>query len=318
MNESEEIYEVDEYSIVAALTVALGLATFVSNFLLLCIIIRLLNRSDKYGIIIHTFFVCLNDTLCGLLLFLAGVWRVQDLATAYTCAYLILSSFALQIVSQANITCVCVQRYVFARHIRKTYTKWKSVHMKTLVFVNALIGGGSLVFYFSKAHIDNVPKASIRCKLAAVMSTDMSVLLVNFILGLVFTITANIFCLLTISTLKTELHGTTQSITIARNNKVSVSSSQLDESVQQSMRICQQRATVTMLLIVLFFNISFLPTVIGNIVGLSGVHIPYVLRRPVLLALFVNSIVNPIIIVTRIKDIRSSIKDVYVNVKARL
>lgn len=318
MNASEEIYEVEEYSIVAALTVALGLATFVFNFLLLCIIIKLLNKSDKYGIIIHTFFVCLNDTLCGLLLFLAGVWRVHDLTTAYTCAYLILSSFALQIVSQANITCVCVQRYVFARYIRKTYTKWKSVLTKSLVFVNALIGGFSLVFYFSKAHIDNVPKASTRCKLAALMSTDMSVLLVNFFLGLVFTITANIFCLLTISTLKTELHGTTQAVTLARNNKISVSSSQLAESVKQSMRDCQQRATFTMLLIVLLFNISFLPTVVGSIVNFSGVHIPHVLKRPVLLTLFVNSVVNPIIIMTRTKDIRSYMKDLYVKIKVRL
>lgn len=316
MNQSEGSPEVKEYTYVAGLTVALGLATFLSNFFLLCVILKVLSKSDKYGIIIHTFFVCINDTLCGLLLFLAGVWRVYDSSTAHVCAYLILSSFALQIVSQANITCVCAQRYVFARYIRKTYVKWKSAHTKTLVLVNALIGGSSLVFYFSQIHIDNIPSVSISCKLGAVMSTDMVVLLVNFCLGTLFIITANIFCFIAICVLKTELNVVVQP-SATTSNTTSNTGTHLDENVRLNMKMRQQRATVTMLLIVLFFNISFLPTFIGNIAAFFGVNIPHVLRRPILLALFVNSLANPIIIVTRVQDIRTYIGECFAKIKAK-
>lgn len=56
-------------------TTVIGGIVFVFNLTLLCFIGKLAvsgAKNDKFGLIIHILFITLNDTLCGLFLFLIG------------------------------------------------------------------------------------------------------------------------------------------------------------------------------------------------------------------------------------------------------
>ena len=109
-------------SVATSLTTILGLAIFLENIGLIIIIVKLCMKQDvkdTNDIIIQTLFVCTNDMLSGFTLFVLSFIRVTDKDTAHFCAYTILLSLSLQIMSQSNITCICVQRYIGARNIRK-------------------------------------------------------------------------------------------------------------------------------------------------------------------------------------------------------
>jgi len=81
-----------------------------------------------------------------------------------------------------------------------------------------------------------------------------------------------------------------------------------NNTIQLSTRRRQQRAMVTLLLIVVFFNLSLLPYLTGFIVGIVfKVPLPNIVFRIMFLTLFTNSVANPLIIVTRIGEVRSSI-----------
>lgn len=111
-NTSVMFKEDEAYHMMAALTAVTGATMFFANAVVFYVIIKLLTKRNKYGIIIRTFFVYSNDTFCGLVLLLTGLCRVYDSLTAHLCTILVLSTFVLQIVSQGNIAYVCIHRYI--------------------------------------------------------------------------------------------------------------------------------------------------------------------------------------------------------------
>lgn len=79
----------ETYIILEAFTCILGFGIFIINLILVIFTVRIIKSKDKYGIIIHTLSVCINDMLCGLVLFLIGIIRVEGLFSVYLCVYTI-------------------------------------------------------------------------------------------------------------------------------------------------------------------------------------------------------------------------------------
>lgn len=311
MNDSGSIPEDSAEIIIARITSTFGGVTFLANTYILICIIKLLagvdSKKDKYGIIIHTFFVCINDTVSGLALFLTGMTRVYGKTTAYMCAYLVFTCFSLQIVSQGNLTCICAQRYVLTRKIRNNNVNQRAFYKKTLIVVNVFIGLVSLVVYILGTEVDTsyVPTNGVYCRLSSVMNGGNSAIIgsMNFALGAVFIIVSDILCMLTILGLKARVAPARAPTTNEGGSSENINSNVTSE-VQNSTKIRQDKAIFTLLLIVIFFNLSAFPITIGYIVIFLRVEMPWILRRFLLIALFFNSLANPFIIATRVQEIR--------------
>lgn len=125
MNLSRSVVVEDEiYFLETFAPTVFGASIFVINVCLLFCVSRLLlsgdSKRDKYGIVIHSLFVCLNDTFSGLEMFLVGLVRVDSYISAFVCAISMFLSLTTQLISQANMACICAQRYILSRNIFTT------------------------------------------------------------------------------------------------------------------------------------------------------------------------------------------------------
>lgn len=312
--------EHDNYSIFAAASAVLGGFIFVFNFSIFYFIAKVAltgNRTDKNDFIVHILFVSINDTLCGLVVFLIGLVRIQDKTSAYMCAVFIFLSLSLQIVSQGNIACICVQRYVTSKYIRNTQAKWQSIHTKILIIVNLFIGMLSFSLSMFLADFDAIPISSMTCKLKSVMTEEVGKhITVNVSLGIVITLIADIFCVLTCCQLKTHMQTVGSSNSQTQASASVATETDTDGHAHHSLRARHRRALWTIFLIVTFFNLSVLPICVGFILVLLKVEVSEIIRRSLILSLFINSSINPVIIATRTHAIKVSIKDFIYRVSA--
>lgn len=296
-----------------------GGAVFVTNVCLLCCISRLLctghSKRDKYGIVIHSFFVCVSDTLSGLTLFLAGLFRVDSYESAFVCTNLGFFSLTTQIISQANIACICVQRYILSRGLRRTHTNWSKSYTKSLLVVNLIIGVASLASFFAGMKIKYLPDKTVACTLGNVVQGESAfVVSATAIIGIMCIFVGDIFCFLNIRKLRMSVSNLeaapsdTSGRVHAQHINLNNCPVQSGQSAVHSIRTRQKKATITLLLILICFNLSSLPGIIGFILLRFGVKLTFVIRRIVWLSLFVNSMANPLIIATRVEEINHTIR----------
>lgn len=310
----------EEDVVMAAISAFMGGLILVLNFCLLLFISKVLiftrNKNNRPSILVQTCFVCTHDTFSGLFLMLIGVIKVHNVFTAHMCGYLVFICFAVQVVSQGNITCACTQRYLMARNLGKTTSK-PAFHTTALLLVNGFIGVAALAIYISgtKVNVNNIPPEPVICNLGSVLNqTATAIGSVNFLFGIPCIIVANVMCFLTIFKLR---HAGTK-ITPSDPGQPGTagtseaSSSQLASGVRQSTQAKQNKAIFTLLLIVLFFNVSIIPSVVAYVINNLNIYMSFILRRTIILTLFMNSLFNPLIIVTRVNDVRTPIKTLFI------
>lgn len=131
----------------------------------------------------------------------------------------------------------------------------------------------------------------------------------TYTFGITFVIIADILCLLTIIRLRKEIKTAIHPISPCTEMTVgsTVRREQIEDNVQKTVTIRQKKAFYTLMLIVVFFNLTVLPFIAGFGVMFFGVKLPGLLPSFFHLVLFANSIVNPFIIATRTEDIRKTI-----------
>ena len=203
-------------SVATSLTTLLGLTMFLENIGLIMIIVKLCLKQDvkdTNDVIIYTLFVCANDMLSGFTVFVLSFISVTDEVTAHFCACTILMSLSLQIMSHSNITCICVQRYIGARIIRKLTSGRQRYRTLSLMLVNVLIGGGAFVSSIAQSYRIIQPSYKINelCSFGTVFKKEsQSISIVFYNIGILLTISANVLCFLTIRKLRTEINTVVQ------------------------------------------------------------------------------------------------------------
>lgn len=288
-----------------------GSGIFLMNLFIFVILVKLFAGSkgnrDKYGIVTHTMFVCFNDTASGFILLLLGIVSVKDDFTAHVCAYTIFISLVFQLISYGNITCICAQRYIAARNIRKLTSNRPSHHTKILLGVNVFLGLLSFVSFVAiAATAKSAESRSPECTLAAIVSGNIAYpISAYYTLGIVFLVLANFFCVMTIFKLKVVVNQAIQP-----DNMANSSSGSTENDLPASTRAVQQNAIITILVIVIFFNISVVPGFVGLSITYTGKYISLTVRRVFMSSVFVNSLFNPIIIATRVNGVRSTIIEI--------
>lgn len=152
-----ETVDVGSNFLMSYVTSAFGCVVFVMNACLLSFVIEFLRsgylKGDTYGIIIQSLFVCINDTLSGLSLFLVGLVEIDSYRKAFICANLVFLCFTSHIVSMGNITCICALRFILSGSLCKTKINWSSTYIKSLLVVNIIIGAGSFVSFLAKMKV---------------------------------------------------------------------------------------------------------------------------------------------------------------------
>ena len=299
----------DSFLIVAVLTSVLGGCICLSNAFILYFIVNILSsqqsNNDKFGFLIHIFFVSIIDTCCGLALFLLGLINVEGQTSARVCAFTLFASITSQLVSQGNMACVCIQRFIVTKHVQNVEIKWKSSYTKTLFVVNSLIGITSLVTLQTQSIDDDIPYSYGPCKGSSIMGWVVSrITLTIYCIGFIFTIVGDVFCALTFCRLRRQVNMAVGSNTNT-NTAGSTKDDQSSLSINAATRRRNQMAMRTLLLIVASFNISLLTYIIGNVQLMLRTSLQSEENGRILfLTMFINSFVNPVIIAVRIKDVR--------------
>lgn len=312
------------------LTASSGISIFVVNSVLLVLILResfsaSRTNKDMYSVVMYTLFVCANDVLAGLALFIFGCIEVYEKISAQACVYTGCLSLALQLVSQGNIAGISILRYRTSKHVARTSQHHNSYEIKVLLFVNIAIGVLSFGAFIVKSPLREPPyRAYGFCSLTELITREAAnSYSLFFFAGLCFTITADVFGLLTIRRLKTEI-----SIAIQPNNTSRIS--YIDGSHISNFRpsmtsdtLCrlkkrQRKVTLTIFLIIFFFNLTVLPVMLTFILISSGVYINSLGRRISYVSAFLNSLINPFIIATRVEKIRLCLKNAFFNMVDRI
>lgn len=312
MNTTEKKELSTVYSAIEVSLSVVGILVCVANVMVLAVIARLLSSKtfrDRNGMILHTLFVSVNDTLCGVVVFIIGLIRVNGIISAFMCVYLSFLSLALQVVSQANITCVCAIRFVVSRNMNKMY-ETSMYHTRILLLVNVLIGTITMVSFVLATSVRYSPSESGSfCSLAKLVRGNLAVnYIAYFAFGILFTLTTDILCLMTIVKLRNKMNTITAFSKSDSANDGATNVSNASESVRITSKLRQQRAMLTILLIVVLFNISFIPAFSGYTYALAGGYIPPWVQRANYAAFFLNSLGNPVIIITRVEDVRTTLQ----------
>lgn len=177
----------------------------------------------------------------------------------------------LQVISQGNIACVSVQRYFSAINICKPGGSKRSIQIKVLIGVNIVIGVLSLLFFFSLSKIEENPVSTDGlCVLSALVSADTRAShSLFFIVGIISTVLSNAFCILTIRRLRKEVNQVIQPA-FQNSSHISSSVSSSQENAKKSIQTRYQKAVITLVLVVICFNLSVYPLLLAYTVVLAG------------------------------------------------
>lgn len=304
------VYSNDLYRAAEVLTIILGSIMVLENSVLLAVIVRLIVKlrlkKENNDVLHHMLFVITNDTISAFVIMILGLIRVTGDVSAFFCAYTLLLSMSLQIMTQGNVTCICVQRYIGARNIRKLSTGKQMFRNLTLAGVDIMIGGISLTASFVRSTVSSDRVVSEFCSFQSVLGYESQAIgSIFYVIGVMFLVSADVFCISTIRKLKTEINAVVPSET------VSTATSSTSSSAQTSVKLRQQKAVITMFLILAIANVSVIPTVVVYSLVFTGFRINSLNARILYLSLFLNALLNPIIIGTRVNDIRKQFKDCY-------
>jgi len=308
---------------VVTLTSVFGVVSFLENVLLLVFVLKLLKRlnsnNEQYDFIKQMFFLSVNDTLSSFMLFWLGIIRVTDKETALICAFVDYIPMAVQSMSLSNITCICTFRYCIARNLRKRGAVRQSRFTLVLIVVNCVVGVLSMSSFLATLEIRDIPKGTrMACEYISIVSNQTRMLIgtMFYFTIILFTVVSDIMCLLTIVRLKREMMVVVES---SEEGTGTTDSSQINQQANKTrMNAGQRRAICTVLLILVFFNVSILPLVFGLAFAFSSAFkVPDHVLRVLFLWVFVNSMCNPIIIAARIQEIRRMLKQFWEDVKTR-
>lgn len=301
-----------------------GTVAFLENTILFVLIANIMLKLEKQkktqpDVLVHVFFVCINDTLNGIVMFLISVIRINDATSAFACAYVIILLLSLQITSQGNITCICIQRYFIARTIRTPGSKRQTTRTFVLVLINFLIGTTSFATCAIPLKIRQVRQGSQdMCSYAVVANEQMGLInMLYYLLGLILTLVSDAMCLLTICRLRKELTSVVQPERTTTISKTEDTYVQHITCASKSAKQRQQKATITIILILGLFNVSVFPVLILHSLSYIGIEMSLQSRRLIFLTLFMNSLFNPIIICTRIHEIQKMIRSVAIIIRKR-
>lgn len=281
-------------------TMPIGIIVFVENVVFLTILAKLVHqmrkKNDLNDIFVHFIFVCVNDTLSGFVIILLSIITVDSLKSARVCAFVMILSLSLNSMSQCNVAGICAQRFIGAKNIRKLSTGRQIRRTASLLAFNILVwmvsfGASALGLRISY----NTPEP-VFCSVN-VIEGSLQYLVIFFIFGVVFTVTADVLCFLTIRKLKKDVDTTV--VPSEFNN-------QINDKVRKT-RTMQQKGIFTVFLILLFLNLSSIPSVITYSLTMLGVRPTAFHLRIVYVSFFLNSIVNPVVIATRTQDVRNAL-----------
>lgn len=244
-------------------------------------------------------FVCANDVGCGFVIIIMSV-PVQSVIGVYLCGFSHIILNVLICMAQGNIFFICLQRYIFARNIRSLSLKWKSLLSKTLLTVNLLIGVVVLTINLTASKFVEEFRSPV-CILAVFKNVGAHTLLLLLVIGLPTMLASDVLCLLAI--LKISRSGAVGPA--EGTTSTSRSSDSDDVTGTKQFRSHQKRAIITVLLILLAFNVSTVPNFLSTILGYCGISLPLQIGRLLLFCIFLNSLANPLIYITRMQSLRS-------------
>jgi len=315
MNTTDDEYPSGKSEIATAVTSVFGTLIVIENLTLVCVmgmvIKRLDSRHSQREIIIQSVFLSTNDGLSGFFLLFVGNIRVKDKVTAFMCAYSSHMTVILQLLSQINIACICVYRYTIARNIRKFDVKRKSRFTLVLTIINMTVGISNMIIFSSTLKLRPILEGvDFACNYNRVVSSTDDVLgsSLGYAVGTMCLFTADILCVLTIYRLKREINVTVSS-SDAGQSSTTVETSTRDKLVRLTMRKQQQTAIFVVFLILVIFNLSILPIIIAGALLYAGVNLSMEVFGLVLLSLYIHALLNPVIITTRILEIRKTVRN---------
>lgn len=267
--------------------------------------------SDFY---IQLLSVCINDTFAGLALLLFGTITVTGVQTAYVCAYACMFGLILQLMSQGNMLCICIQRFIQTKMIRQVNIGSNKTRVAILTTVNVLLGLLSILLCILKVKVIS-PKigSTIPCAIYNVVGLKPASELVSifYVTGFVMTILANIYCVMTIFKLRKELNTVSnQTSTFHREHQDSVALAAIKSK--------QRKSVMTIFMILLFFDVSILPNAVVFTIVSAGATNVYFNPKLLFLVLFSNSFCHPLITVTRNKSVRMAAKHFFKQLKTKL
>lgn len=307
-------------------TSVIGFSIFFINCLLFGFLIKVLFSSrtnkDMHSILVYTIFVCINDMLAGFAVFLFGCIPVYEEVSARACLYTGFISFALQLVSQGNIACISIQRYRATRHITSSVQRKSSSEIKLLLFVNISIAAVGLCSFFVMSPMRGPPYPAYGyCSLTELIAKEAAnTLVLYFVFGVFLTISADVFAVCTIFRLRKEFNiviQPQQALGSSGTSHLDTTNSERSTTseIECRLKTRQRKATFTIFMIILFFNLTLLPTVFVYLLIFAGVHLNAVVRRIGYISTFFNSIVNPFIIAIRVETVKQSLENAFVKIK---
>lgn len=301
-----------ESEVLSWITTVLGVVTILENAFLLALITKVLIRNygkkEPFNFLMQLFFVCLNDTLCGFSLIVYGAIRVNSIMTAKVCGFSALTVITLQMVSQGNIACICIQRFICAKRIRTLGSSAKLHMSKHLVLVNVITSSVSLTYSVLKAEVFyDGQEPNMVCTMIKVVKNGEGLLHANFGAFITLTIISDVFCTMTILKLRREMSSVVQIESTQSNSELT--SVQHDGSNGFTIKSRQQKAIITLFLILVLFNLSVLPSIFGqSFYLLLGIEMSIEVKKVFLLCFYLNSMFNPFIIASRTSDLRKPIE----------
>lgn len=281
-----------------ALTSSIGGVILLENSFFLMFLAFLLHKMrmkrEMNDILMHFTFVCVNDNLSGLVLLAQGLTEVTGIESARLCAYVGLLSLSLNSMSQGNIACICAQRYIGARNIRKLTSSRQVTRTASLLIVNILICGTSYFASVIRMKIpENFPR-NVFCSTVSVLVGSLNYMLIYYLIAIVFTVIADVLCVMTIWKLKKEIDNAVVPIEVSSNAN----------AITHAIKVNQQRAIITLFLILVLINLSSVPSVTAYTITMLGVRATPFAMRLAFVSGYLNSVANPIIICTRTQDIK--------------
>jgi len=316
MNTTEFEYSFGRGEMTTVVRSVFGTLIVLENFILLCVLGTLIKRFDssrhsQSEIVIQSAFLSTFDGLSGFFLLCVGTIRVKNNITAFMCAYASYMTLNLQFMSQINIACICAYRYRIARNIRRFELKRKSRFTIGLTIINLTLGISNICIFSSTLQIKPVVEGmDFACSYNRVILSTDDVLgsPVGYAVGTMCLFTADILCLLTIYRLKREINVTVSS-SDAGQSSTTVETSSRDKLVRLTMRKQQQTAIFVVFLILIIFNLSIVPILITITLLYSGVHLSNEAFELGLLFLYIHALLNPVIITTRIVEVRKTVRN---------
>lgn len=299
------------------LVLVFSVCIIVANAVVSMVVVRIIlilhkRRHRDVDIMINLFFICLNDVLCGLALLFYTAIQLDGTITGPLCAYTVTLCISLLITSHGNILSVCIQRLSVARNIYRTRQDQQNFRSLTLLVVNIFCGISSFILTLFRAKIYSLKSAPHSvCDFMTVFGPSAKIInMVFYSYQLTTTIAADVVCLTTIVKLWLILSKVTVSPS-ATSTQEGNTNSQQSSQARASIKIKQQKAIITLLILLVFFNVSILPTIGVSTLRFLGIENKVVPPRVIFLFSFVNSLINPIIIMTRMKNVRTETKLIF-------